>query len=318
VAGATKAIVSLSVAATWLESKMVPMSPVFGRQVERSRHVKTVPPEQELVRLDGPHTSNAPMRRAIAVMQASQLRRIVRRHVVLALVSMARARQIPRHRLQDLHLLQHHHHLHQHQHLRQRKAAAVENVRVPLIVGREVPSFSVALIIKFAWTELLVELGAIIAKPAQLVGQLQHHHPHRHQELEKVVVETHAKAQTNVRQVCSAAPITTCAWIKQLEELGVPIVTIARESHQHLHLHQLHHQFRWDLVVRLVALKAIPTHFVAYGARRRMIDLIGPASLEELPVVAQAPITPRKDRIIFSSKRHALVDQVTQRLWKPR
>jgi hypothetical protein len=194
----------------------------------------------------------------------------------------------------------------------------VDHARVRLIVGREVPSFSAALIIKCVWTEPLVEIGVRIAMLAKLPGLLQHRRHHRHQ-LEKVVVETHARAQAIVQQACSAALTTKCAWIKRLEEHGVLIATIASRSLHLLRLlHRLlHHQLLSDPVVRVVTLRVRLNHIAVFGARQKMISLIGRARVDEHQAVAPAPTRLKADRIIFSSKRHVLVDRATKRRWKP-
>jgi hypothetical protein len=247
-------------------------------------------------------------------MQVFQSRKIVHRRVALALVSMVQVLQILHHRL---HLLQHHHHQHQHQHQDQRKAVAVENAKVRRIVGRAVPSFSAALIIKCVWTERLVEIGVRIAMLAKPVGLLQHRRHHRHPGQEKVVVETHAQARAIVQPVCFAALTIKCVWIERLEERGALIATIAKQALLRLLRRHLHHQLLSDLVVRVVILRVRLNHIAAFGPRQKMISLIGHAKVDEHQVVAPAPTRRKADRIIFSSKRHVLVDRATQRLWKP-
>jgi len=231
-------------------------------------------------------------------MQVFRSRKIVHRRVALALVSMVQVLQILHHRL---HLLQHHQHQHQHQHLDQRKAAAVENARVRRIVGREGPSFSAALIIKCVWTAPLAEIGVQIAMLAKPVGLLQHRRHHRHQALEKVVVETHAQARAIVQLACFAAPTTTCVWIERLEERGALIATIAKRNlHLLRRLHRLlHHQLLSDLVVRVVTLRVRLNHIAAFGASQKKIGLTGPARVDEPQAVAQAPTRLKADRIIF-------------------
>jgi len=246
-------------------------------------------------------------------MQVFRSRKIVHRRVALALVSMVQVLQILHHRL---HLLQHHQHQHQHQHLDQRKAAAVENARVRRIVGREGPSFSAALIIKCVWTAPLAEIGVQIAMLAKLVGLLQHRRHHRHQ-LEKVVVETHAQAQAIVQQACSVALTTKCVWIERLEERGALIATIAKQGLLRLLLRRHLHQLLSDLVVRVVILRVRLNHIAAFGARQKMISLIGPARVDQHQAVALVLARLNPDRIIFSSKHHVLVDRATKRRWKP-
>jgi len=247
-------------------------------------------------------------------MQVFQSRKIVHRRVALALVSMVQVLQILHHRL---HLLQHHQHQHQHQHLDQRKAAAVENARVRRIVGREGPSFSAALIIKCVWTAPLAEIGVQIAMLAKPVGLLQHRRHHRHQALEKVVVETHAQARAIVQAACFAALTTTCVWIERLEERGALIATIAKQGLLRLLLRRHLHQLLSDLVVRVVILRVRLNHIAAFGARQKMISLIGPARVDQHQAVALVLARLNPDRIIFSSKHHVLVDRATKRRWKP-
>mmetsp|Transcript_75810 Transcript_75810/g.119761 ORF Transcript_75810/g.119761 Transcript_75810/m.119761 type:complete len:273 (+) Transcript_75810:621-1439(+) len=248
-------------------------------------------------------------------MQASPSRKIVHGRVELVLVSMVQVHRIPRHRLQDH--LHRHHRPHQLQHLGQRKAVAADHARVRRTVGREVPSSFVALITKCVWTEPLVEIGVQIAMPAKLVDLLQHHHHHRHQGLGKVAAEMHAQAQAIVQQACFAALTTICAWTKRPEELGALIATIAKQALLRLLRRHLHHQLLSDLVVRVVILRVRLNHIAAFGPRQKMISLIGPARVDEHQAVAPVPTRLKADRIIFSSKRHVLVDRATQRRWKP-
>jgi hypothetical protein len=76
--------------------------------------------------------------------------------------------------------------------------------------------------------------------PAHLVHHhLHHRHHHQHHLVVELAAQERAKVQMSVHTICSAAPTTICAWIRQLDLHMVQTAMDAKAIHQHQpRLHQ--------------------------------------------------------------------------------